>query len=248
MEIMADTTVAMILNVFRKFKTHTSLPGQITRFLVYDVKKESQSSGFRFLRVTVFIFYAVLLKAHNKQIDHKQYGTRQSDKEMNSAKIGMMYFSRNTIWDLLLMALLYIVIPKHRQNKFLYCSICLIILMTLSPVLSGLRMLFTDHIHNYNFIPFIDLIRHYGHPWYEIFGNILLFIPFGYLWQQKKKGKVWKTILAGFLLSFAMEFIQPLISTWRTFDVTDIITNTAGAAIGAYFQFRYEEIIRKMIL
>ena len=82
----------------------------------------------------------------------------------------------------------------------------------------------------------------------EIFGNILLFIPFGYLWQQKKKGKVWKTILAGFLLSFAMEFIQPLISTWRTFDVTDIITNTAGAAIGAYFQFRYEEIIRKMIL
>ena len=62
--------------------------------------------------------------------------------------------------------------------------------------------------------------------------NVLLFVPLGVLlpvlWGRFRSAK--RTVLAGLAVSFAIEFSQ--IFTFRTTDVNDLITNTAGAALG----------------
>ena len=64
----------------------------------------------------------------------------------------------------------------------------------------------------------------------NIAGNILVFIPYGFLvpiiWKKLKA----KTILFGFLLSFFIEFSQLFME--RQSDVYDLILNTLGVAIG----------------
>ncbi len=40
------------------------------------------------------------------------------------------------------------------------------------------------------------------------------------------------TVLVGFLFSLSIEVLQPLLHSQRCFDVTDIVTNTLGAAFG----------------
>ena len=62
--------------------------------------------------------------------------------------------------------------------------------------------------------------------------NIILFVPFGVLvpliWQNYRK--IWSILLSGFLLSFLIEFSQLL--NHRSFDIDDLIYNTAGALFG----------------
>ena len=61
--------------------------------------------------------------------------------------------------------------------------------------------------------------------------NIGIFAPVGFftalLWR---KPRWWKSMLAGFCVSFAIEFIQFFIG--RNSDVDDLILNTAGALLG----------------
>lgn len=63
--------------------------------------------------------------------------------------------------------------------------------------------------------------------------NILLFVPVGVLvpliWQNYRK--IWSILLSGFLLSFVIEFSQLL--NHRSFDIDDLIYNTAGTVCGA---------------
>ena len=51
------------------------------------------------------------------------------------------------------------------------------------------------------------------------------------------------TVLATFLMSMLIEVLQPFINGYRSFDVTDLITNTLGGVLG-YFGFT---IIRPFI-
>lgn len=39
-------------------------------------------------------------------------------------------------------------------------------------------------------------------------------------------------VLAAFLLSLGIEFLQPLLTTHRTADITDLIANTIGGLAG----------------
>ena len=60
--------------------------------------------------------------------------------------------------------------------------------------------------------------------------NVLVFIPFGfYLNMLGVPG--WKTVFRGFLLSFAFEVCQYLLAIGIS-DMTDLLTNTLGTAIG----------------
>ena len=67
----------------------------------------------------------------------------------------------------------------------------------------------------------------------NLFGNIAIFMPFGFLVPilGRKKRKFWFTALASFELSLSVECIQ-LITKTGCFDVDDIFLNTIGGILG----------------
>jgi glycopeptide antibiotics resistance protein len=89
-----------------------------------------------------------------------------------------------------------------------------------------------------NYIPFKEIFRF---PFmsrgfiYNVFGNIALFIPFGYFVSDYlKANKIRHIFVTAFVISLTAEFIQYKIG--RTFDVDDILLNVIGAVIG-YFGY-----------
>lgn len=67
---------------------------------------------------------------------------------------------------------------------------------------------------------------------YNIVGNILIFVPFGYLVNLLFKGKVNTTIFIGVVLCLLFEVAQLYLHI-GIFDVDDIMLNTIGTIIGA---------------
>ena len=66
---------------------------------------------------------------------------------------------------------------------------------------------------------------------FNIFGNILIFVPIGFLLIKLiKDKKVIRTLLFIILISFTIEFVQFFIG--RSVDIDDLILNVAGGAIG----------------
>ena len=100
-----------------------------------------------------------------------------------------------------------------------------------------------------NYIPFSTIAQYAtGNPTWQIalrniFGNILMFIPFGILlpclfeWAYSFK----RIILCGFAFSFGLEMIQ-LLSINGSFDVDDLILNTLGVVTG-YFCLRLWKLV-----
>lgn len=103
---------------------------------------------------------------------------------------------------------------------------------------NGFRII-SDRIHRTNLIPFKVLIE----TGYEVFnrgnlnyfiinflGNVILFIPIGFvvplLWKTSGK----RTVLIGFSTSFFIETCQIFLA--RGTDVDDLILNTAGVFMG----------------
>ena len=84
------------------------------------------------------------------------------------------------------------------------------------------------------FHPALHLIPFAGmwEDWQNAVLNLILFLPLGWglplLW--KKLFPFRKVLLSGFLLSVGIELLQ--ILTYRTTDVNDVLTNTAGTALG----------------
>lgn len=88
-----------------------------------------------------------------------------------------------------------------------------------------------------NFVPFRTMknyIKYSGflHTLTNIFGNILIFIPYGILVAEifPKFRKLSKIILLSFATSFFVEFIQFFIG--RSVDIDDLILNVFGSIIG----------------
>lgn len=75
---------------------------------------------------------------------------------------------------------------------------------------------------------------------YNIFGNIVVFIPFGLFLQVIQKRKTFrKSLLIVIITSMAIELMQ-FISGLGASDIDDVILNTCGGIIGilAYQLFR----------
>ena len=88
-------------------------------------------------------------------------------------------------------------------------------------------------VRAYNLIPFhYDVEHNVRFHVYEVLGNVLAFIPAGiYMELLFRRMSLWKKIALIFIFSLEMECVQYLLWIGR-FDITDLITNTAGGCAG----------------
>lgn len=118
-------------------------------------------------------------------------------------------------------------------NLYLFLSILFIISLTLFPIRLGYKF---EGFEIFNIVPFkiiIKMLFEYplGQFIYNVIGNIVLFIPFGFFIYIKFEKNKTKTLLAVFIMTLGVEFIQGFIP-YRFCDIDDIILNTFGGYIG----------------
>ena len=142
---------------------------------------------------------------------------------------------------------LFLIRPRIEEDDrvivgIYYAYMVFVLYQTLSPILFSLPKLFTHPYVSMNWKPFIDILLHHMGAWQEVFLNILLFVPFGFLAGFYHDHSFRKAVAFSFLLSLTIELLQPLISTYRTFDITDIITNVSGGILGYLCWMIYQKI------
>lgn len=98
-----------------------------------------------------------------------------------------------------------------------------------------------------NLIPLKEIIHSRGLKDLNIYGNVILFLPFGvYVQVLRKEKNIWKGILYGAAASATLEIIQLIFGLGAT-DIDDVILNAAGTALGIlvykalYYIFRKRE-------
>ncbi|MFA5248247.1 MAG: VanZ family protein [Patescibacteria group bacterium] len=96
----------------------------------------------------------------------------------------------------------------------------------------------TFDIANGNFVPFKTILNYLsGEPTWRIairniVGNIILFIPVGFLVSFFRRPPTWKFVLiAAFVVSAMLEIIQGIFRA-GVVDVDDVLLNVFGAVIG----------------
>lgn len=105
--------------------------------------------------------------------------------------------------------------------------------------------------YHYNLTPFQEIERFWEYreqlgiwSYINLFGNILIFVPFGFFEPlASKKRSFWSTLVDGCLMSLVVEIFQ-LITKVGRFDVDDLLLNTSGVAIG-YICFLIWNAIRR---
>ena len=102
-----------------------------------------------------------------------------------------------------------------------------------------------------NLVPFVHLFDVYDGWQINIIGNIAMFIPVGLAWPFcfKKLDTIGKTVLVGSGFPLFIEVTQlPFYD--RCSDVDDLILNTTGILIGAFFYFGIKRlvIIKKRVI
>lgn len=89
------------------------------------------------------------------------------------------------------------------------------------------------HLRNLNLIPFAGALVVNGKADYtEVVQNLIAFVPFGvYMGVMKPGAPFLKKLLPAACVSLAYEALQYAFALGAT-DITDLLSNTAGAAVG----------------
>lgn len=99
-----------------------------------------------------------------------------------------------------------------------------------------------------NYIPFKEIMRYkFGSKMfiYNVFGNILIFIPFGYFISRYiKPKKVWPIITDALITSITVEAVQLKIG--RSFDIDDVMLNILGAILGYFVYIALDAIYKHL--
>ena len=143
---------------------------------------------------------------------------------------------------------------KEKNRRLIYIAVFEIYLILLIYFLFfseifGRTVAFTEY--RYNLKPFTEIVRYFTNIrdksymmfFINIVGNIVLFIPFGFLFpilSEKEAFRPGKTFFVTLLVTVSfvciMEIAQ-LVTKVGVFDVDDIIMNTFGAVMG-YILYR----------
>ena len=136
----------------------------------------------------------------------------------------------------------FVFLPKWKQKEksllfiktVMYVYLSFVLFFTLMPIITSLPFVF-NHPYEVHLIPFDDYVNGRGDFMRQVILNVVMTIPFGLLFpltQKRSKRTLALVALATFLLSLTIEVLQPFINDVRSFDVTDLITNTIGGIIG----------------
>lgn len=136
--------------------------------------------------------------------------------------------------------LLFLWLARYRKKGF-YKKDILSVLFLFYLLFLFFITVYRDGLHpgeggSLNGIPFRDLAEmllrgEYGSFLYLFIGNIIWFIPFGFLLPQIKPYSFRRTVLLGFLTSLLIEGLQYLFATGIS-ETDDLILNTLGAVLG----------------
>lgn len=152
------------------------------------------------------------------------------------------------LFDFICLILIYFVclLPRWKSNKkdlFLkscfYIYLCFVLYFTLMPFVLPIPFInFQLSSANINLIPFIDFLQGHGGAGKEFLLNVMMMIPFGIFVAFIYRKKFLSTIKHTFLFSLMIEVFQIFSNGGlRSFDSTDLISNTLGG-MGGYFLYR----------
>lgn len=122
-------------------------------------------------------------------------------------------------------------------NTLLYLYFAGVLYVTLMPVLVSLPRCLDHPYVPMQMTPFVDVIHGRGDYVRQIVLNIVMTVPFGVLLPLCRRcaGKrcgLGRCLLLTAALSLGIELLQPLINASRSADITDLITNSIGGAVG----------------
>ena len=127
-------------------------------------------------------------------------------------------------------------------HTLMYGYLSFVLYFTLMPVLTSLPFILNHPYSPMNMVPFIDVFTGRGDFIRQILLNIIMTVPFGFLFPMTRTPAAGfgRTVFFCFLMSLGIELLQPLMSGFRSADITDLITNTIGGMIGygLYIAFR----------
>lgn len=147
----------------------------------------------------------------------------------------------NNIWPMLVVFIVaicllrYFYLQNHREKFCLHKEFSyLVSIIYMWLLFEILTMTELNSSGGMNLTPFSEILRYdFGTDMFNrnVFGNILIFLPFGYLFgTYVNPKKIWPVLITTFLTSFSIEFVQ--LQVGRTFDVDDILLNVVGGIIG----------------
>lgn len=150
------------------------------------------------------------------------------------------YTSINSIWPMLTLFVVIVTILKLTRvfinnDHFVFYKEFYNLLFIIYILLLYHLLLSTENASSgLNLIPFKEMTRYsIGSKsfFYNVIGNIILFIPFGYFVSDYLKAKkISHILITSTIISLTAELIQYKIG--RAFDVDDIILNVLGSIIG----------------
>ncbi len=119
-------------------------------------------------------------------------------------------------------------------NTLMYIYLSFVLYFTLMPVIASIPFALNHPYAPMNLVPFIDVSARRGDFLRQIVLNIIMTIPFGFLFPltRNRTAKFSGTVFFCFLMSLGIEILQPLINGSRSSDITDLITNVAGGMLG----------------
>ena len=161
----------------------------------------------------------------------------------------------NNIWPMLVVFIVVIVLLRffylknHRERFYFYKEIkYLIAIIYIWLLFEILTMTELNSTSGVNLVPFSEILRYsFGTKMfnYNVLGNIIIFLPFGYLiGEYVNPKKIWPVIITTIITSSVVEFVQLKIG--RSFDIDDIILNLVGAVLGYLFFIGFSAINRHL--
>ena len=135
-------------------------------------------------------------------------------------------------------------------NTLMYIYISFVLYFTMMPIVKNIPFMINHFIYhfgsNMNMNLFDDLFNQRGDYLRQIFFNVLMMVPFGFMYPIKGRSFL-KTIFMTFIFSLTIELLQPFVSS-RTSDITDLLTNTLGGIIGYIFYLIFKPLINRIFV
>ncbi len=117
-------------------------------------------------------------------------------------------------------------------NTLMYAYLSLVLYFTMMPVVVSIPSMLDHPYSPMNLAPFIDVSLGRGDFLRQVFLNVIMTLPFGFLFPltRDKRANFGVTVFSCFLMSLGIELLQPFFD--RSSDITDLITNVIGGALG----------------